>query len=82
MMKPDGWAMYIQYETDEGIKSLFTQRYQLNLLDNAIATPNADGGKTVPVYSISGQKIGTTDKFDQLKAGIYIINGKKVTKHR
>lgn len=82
MMKPDGWAMYIQYETDEGIKSLFTQRYQLNLLDNAIATPNADGGKTAPVYSISGQKIGTTDKFDQLKAGIYIINGKKVTKHQ
>lgn len=82
MMKPDGWAIYIQYELEGELKSFFTPRYQLNLLDNAIATPNADGGKPAPVYSIGGQKVGTTDKFGQLKAGIYIINGKKVAKHR
>jgi hypothetical protein len=33
------------------------------------------------VYSISGIKVGTVENMQQLKPGIYIVNGKKIIKH-
>ena len=36
---------------------------------------------TGDVYSISGMKVGTIDHMQQLKPGIYIVNGKKYVKH-
>lgn len=35
-------------------------------------------GKAMPVYHINGSRIGTTDDFNTLPQGIYIVGGKKV----
>ena len=37
-------------------------------------------GKTMPVYHINGSRVGTTDDFNTLPQGIYIVGGKKVVK--
>ena len=39
-----------------------------------------DAKKHDGIYDLKGQKVGSTDIYDRLPAGIYIINGKKSVK--
>ena len=43
-------------------------------LDNGQVTPKGDGY----VYNLAGQRVAKSDEMNNLKAGIYIVNGKKI----
>ena len=49
----------------------------------AISAPTADGtgrAATDAVYNLNGQKVGTRAQWESLPRGIYIVNGKKISK--
>ena len=49
----------------------------------AISAPTADGtgrAATDAVYNLSGQQVGTRAQWESLPRGIYIVNGKKISK--
>ena len=41
-------------------------------------TPVVTEGKTAPVYHLGGSRVGTTENFEALPKGIYIVGSKKV----
>ena len=41
-------------------------------------TPVVNDGKTAPVYHLGGSRVGTTENFNALPKGIYVVGGKKV----
>lgn len=45
-------------------------------VEDAITAVTGDAGKSVRIYSLSGQYVG--DSIERLAKGIYIMNGKKV----
>ena len=61
---------------------LDTKRFDIASLPNAVTSIDAypGGGLQDLVYDLKGQRVGSLDGFDQLPAGVYICNGKKIVR--
>ncbi len=61
---------------------LDTKRFDIASLPNAVTSIDAypGGGLQDVVYDLKGQRVGSLDGFDQLPAGVYICNGKKIVR--
>ena len=59
---------------------LDTQRFDIASLPTDIAAQQNSNARSNLVYSLSGILMGTTEQFENLPAGIYVIDGKKVVK--
>lgn len=69
------------YLTEDNAASAKTYTWTLDDETTGIDTINAADGVTFDIYNLSGQKVKTAaTSTDGLPHGIYIINGKKVTK--
>lgn len=74
----------VQKDTDGNYSFVATDNHTVTICDksSAIENINVDGAATDgPVYNLQGIKVlNSTSNFNNLPAGIYIINGKKVVR--
>lgn len=72
----------MEYLTDwftRRMNYLDTKRFDIGSLPPSAITPTTlSSGHQQPVYNLNGIQVGTADQLQQLPAGIYIVNGKKI----
>ena len=53
-------------------------RFKISELD-AISDISQEPEQSDAIYNLRGQQVGTADNINSLPAGIYILNGRKIT---